>query len=125
MSEATPKTANEYRDEMIARYEADIKKYEGFLSVHMLTSRNHVLRVGGIYIVPTIENGRIEAHSKCGWECDPLKAPQFTKEDAISVAKGLQNGNGDKGEAIGINQAVREELAKAKDQIEFLNGIGK
>jgi len=108
---------------MIERYEADIEKFTGFLSVHALCSKNHVIRCGGIYIVPTVENNRVEAHSKCTWEYDPLKAPQFTKQDAQAVARGVMNGNGDKGEAVGINQAVRDALEQAEAGLQFSREI--
>jgi len=120
MTTETPITKEVYLADMKAHYEEAIKEYESHLSIACLTSTPFVIRCGGIYINPNIQGNQVMPGPAAGWECNPLRATRFNKQDASTIAATTTNGNDDKGEAVGINQAVRDELEKAKSQIEWI-----
>jgi hypothetical protein len=44
-----------------------------------------------------------------------LRCTRFTKEDAISIASGVHNGNGAQGEAMTVIDALRHQIATLED----------
>jgi hypothetical protein len=82
---------------------------------HTLLGAGHVVRVGKLHMtfdvrVREVIGGGMEAVN--GRIAPLLQCARFTKEDAEKIASGCSNGAGEKGEAVHIRDAVRDQIAE-------------
>ena len=74
-------------------------KLKNELKVNCITFTPFVIRCGGLYVSPDFgPDGKTTGKVKLN--TTPIKSTRFNKTAAITIAKGVSNANGEKGEII-------------------------
>ena len=113
------------KNEVIANLLADLSQEYKQLRVDMrsscITSTPYIVVIGGLFIDPEVKNHKTTR--KHSWNTNPLAVRRFCFEDADMIAKGMRNGNGDCGKAVGIYQAVRARHVEVKNMMSQLRSL--
>ena len=93
---------------------------------HTLLGAGYVIRVGKVHMTFDVRNrevigGGYEAVN--GRIAPLLQCAMFTKEDAERIASGCSNKVGEQGEAVHINDALRDLIAEFDMALETLEKV--
>jgi len=109
--------------EILVGLRTEQKALESSMRHSVLTSTPFVVQLGDMYLIPkivTIDGKRQTVAGRVNSTRNPIEATRFCREDADSIASNCNNGNGEKGKAIGIYQAVRERLPECINDIKVM-----
>jgi hypothetical protein len=90
---------------------------------HTLLGAGYIIRIGLLHMTFDVVTKKGQRLAVNGRRSPLLACTMFTKEDAERIASGCGNKAGDKGEAVHINQALRDQIAEYDKAIASLEAV--
>lgn len=118
----TPEQIEAQRDKMIADFRQAIADGEKALDGmrNALVAHNWIVECDGVTLTFEIEERDGVNHAHKPRHALPQFCTRFTEHDAKNVAAGVSNGNGTKGQAVLLREALQCHIDSLKSSIELL-----
>ena len=105
--------------QLIEQFRADRERAQKALDAleRIVLGDGWIVRCASIYLRFDIQDMTATNPRHCG---SPVNATRFTERDAKHVATGVHNAGGDQGQALHVNEALRDYIAERSSLIQFI-----